>query len=247
MFLRILVVRNLSLAEQILQKLNRGASFADLARQHSIDRTAADGGYLGSISLTRMNREFQQAATGLGPGAYSSIFRSGFDYALLYRMPADFQERARRLEEEGDRLRQEGEWKRAIEVYREALERTRLCRSLGQTRLLLRPDRKVVRGPDGLLPSLSSRPRFRPGPLRLGEVSGLAGTIAGSRRALEKRGGSGPRPDPVRRGRDLGGTGGTGTETDSPRSQAAHPQVQAVLRAGRSGTVFGRAGKGGPE
>ncbi len=123
MFLRILVVRNLSLAEQILQELNRGASFADLARQHSIDRTAADGGYLGSISLTRMNREFQQAATGLGPGAYSSIFRSGFDYALLYHMPADFQERARRLEEEGDRLRQEGEWKRAIEVYREALER----------------------------------------------------------------------------------------------------------------------------
>ena len=121
MFLRILVVRNLSLAEQILQKLNRGASFADLARQHSIDRTAADGGYLGSISLTRMNREFQEAATGLGPGAYSSIFRSGFDYALLYRMPADFQERARRLEEEGDRLREEREWKRAIEVYREAL------------------------------------------------------------------------------------------------------------------------------
>ena len=122
MFLRILVVRNLSLAEQILQELNRGASFADLARRHSIDRTAADGGYLGSISLTRMNREFQQAAAGLGPGAYSSIFRSGYDYALLYRMPADFQERARRLEEEGDRLRQEREWERAIKVYRDALE-----------------------------------------------------------------------------------------------------------------------------
>ncbi len=121
MFLRILVVSNLSLAQQILQELNRGASFANLARRHSIDRTAADGGYLGSISLTRMNREFQQAAAGLGPGAYSSIFRSGYDYALLYRMPADFQERARRLEEEGDRLREEREWKRAIEVYREAL------------------------------------------------------------------------------------------------------------------------------
>ena len=122
MFLRILVVRNLSLAEQILEELNRGASFANLARRHSIDRTAADGGYLGSISLTRMNREFEQAAAGLGPGAYSSIFRSGYDYALLYRMPADFQQRARRLEEEGDRLRQEREWERAIEVYREALE-----------------------------------------------------------------------------------------------------------------------------
>ncbi len=121
-FLRILVVSNLSLAQQILQELNRGASFANLARRHSIDRTAADGGYLGSISLTRMNREFRQAAAGLGPGAYSSIFRSGYDYALLYRMPADFQERARRLEEEGDRLRQEREWERAIKVYRDALE-----------------------------------------------------------------------------------------------------------------------------
>ena len=122
MFLRILVVRNEFLAEQILQELVQGASFADLARQHSIDRTAADGGYLGSISLTRMNHEFQQAAEGLEPGTHSSIFPSGFDYALLYRMPADFQEQARRLEEEGDRLRQEREWERAIETYREALE-----------------------------------------------------------------------------------------------------------------------------
>ena len=122
MFLRILVVRNQFLAEQILQELFQGASFADLARQHSIDRTAADGGYLGNISLTRMNREFQQAAEGLEPGTYSPIFPSGFDYALLYRMPADFQEQARRLEEEGDRLRQEREWERAIETYREALE-----------------------------------------------------------------------------------------------------------------------------
>ena len=122
MVLRILVVRNLSLAEQILHELGQGASFADLAREHSIDRSAADGGYLGSISPTRMNREFQQAAVGLEPGAYSSIFRSGYDYALLYRMPADFQERARGLEEQGDRLREQGEWDRAIEIYREALE-----------------------------------------------------------------------------------------------------------------------------
>lgn len=122
MFLRILVVRNLSVAEQILHELTQGASFADLARQHSIDRSAADGGYLGSISPTRMNREFQQAAAGLEPGAYSSTFRSGYDYALLYRMPADFQERARDLEEEGDRLREQGEWDRAIEIYREALD-----------------------------------------------------------------------------------------------------------------------------
>ena len=122
MFLRILVVRNLSLAEQILQELNRGASFADLAREHSIDRSAVDGGYLGSISPTRMNREFQQAAESLEPGAHSSIFRSGYDYALLYRMPAGFQERARGLEEEGDRLREQGEWDRAIETYRKALD-----------------------------------------------------------------------------------------------------------------------------
>ena len=122
MFLRILVVRNLSLAEQILQELGQGASFADLAREHSVDRSAPDGGYLGSISPTRMNREFQQAAVGLEPGAYSSIFRSGYDYALLYRMPADFQEKARGLEEQGDRLREQGEWDRAIEIYREALE-----------------------------------------------------------------------------------------------------------------------------
>lgn len=122
MFLRILVVRNVSLAEQILQELSRGASFAGLARKHSIDRSAADGGYLGSMSPTRMNREFQQAAAGLEPGAHSSIFRSGYDYALLYRMPADFQERARGLEKEGDLLREQGEWDRAIEIYLEALE-----------------------------------------------------------------------------------------------------------------------------
>ena len=122
MFLRILVVRNQFLAEQILQELVQGASFADLARQYSIDRTAEDGGYLGNIFLTRMNREFQQAARGLKPGSYSSIFPSGFDYALLYRMPADFRERARRVEKEGDLLRQEGKWERAVETYREALE-----------------------------------------------------------------------------------------------------------------------------
>ena len=119
-------------------------------------------------------------------------------------------------------------------------------RSVCQTRDRLCPTGEIAGGENGLFPSPSARSRFRPDPLRLRENPGITGSIAPSRGPFEACSGSGPRPDAVGGGGDLGGTGGTGAEAQSPQSQAAHPQVQIFLRTGRSGVVFGGAGQGGP-
>ena len=58
-------------AKDIVRALDRGADFAALAKEKSIDPGAANGGDLGYFTADQMVPEFSAAAFALAPGAYS--------------------------------------------------------------------------------------------------------------------------------------------------------------------------------
>jgi peptidyl-prolyl cis-trans isomerase C len=58
-------------ARQIITTLNEGGDFTALAREHSTDPMAANGGDLGWFAPGQMVQPFAEAAAGLEPGHYS--------------------------------------------------------------------------------------------------------------------------------------------------------------------------------
>jgi len=72
--LRIILVAGRPEAEMVLEKLKGGQSFADLAKQYSIDdATKADGGLVGLISVGDLRKEFQTALNGIRAGDTTGI------------------------------------------------------------------------------------------------------------------------------------------------------------------------------
>ena len=82
-FLRIIVVSSSEKAQKILDRLNKGENFADLARKESIDSTAADGGSLGNVALLSLRPELRDALAGLAPGQITPIVKSPLGFAIL--------------------------------------------------------------------------------------------------------------------------------------------------------------------
>ena len=60
-------------AQDMVRKLRGGADFADLAEEHSIGPSAAEGGDLGWFGPGRMVRAFEDAAMALKPGTYTQM------------------------------------------------------------------------------------------------------------------------------------------------------------------------------
>jgi len=58
-------------AEKIIQQLDKGADFAELARKESMDASKENGGDLGWFSPDRMDKAFVTAVAGLKPGEYT--------------------------------------------------------------------------------------------------------------------------------------------------------------------------------
>src|SRR5262245_33863457 len=81
--LRIITVRTEAEATTIRAQLQRGESFEALAREHSVDPSAKDGGYMGLFKLTDLRSEFQRALEGLAPGEVSPVTRVGAQFVLL--------------------------------------------------------------------------------------------------------------------------------------------------------------------
>ena len=70
-------------AQQLLQQLKGGTDFAVLAKEKSIDSTAIDGGYLGSLDPLQLRPELQPAIRGLGVGQYSEVVQIPSGFAIL--------------------------------------------------------------------------------------------------------------------------------------------------------------------
>ena len=70
-------------AKEILSRLNAGEPFAELAKKHSHCPYASRGGDWGFIARGHWNKELEDAAFALEPGAHSGIVKSALGYHIL--------------------------------------------------------------------------------------------------------------------------------------------------------------------
>jgi parvulin-like peptidyl-prolyl isomerase len=84
------------------------ANFAEMAKKHSQDNSAAQGGDLGVFPRTMMVKPFGDALAALKPGEISPLVESQFGYHIVQRSTWD-QAKAKYLEQAGGRSRQVAE------------------------------------------------------------------------------------------------------------------------------------------
>jgi peptidyl-prolyl cis-trans isomerase SurA len=71
-------------AELVFTQLNEGgAEFAAMARQHSKDASARDGGDLGTLKRGELSQEIENEILSLAPGAVSRPYRSSLGYHVF--------------------------------------------------------------------------------------------------------------------------------------------------------------------
>jgi len=70
-------------AQSIHDQLEDGASFEELAQEHSTDATAENGGDLGYFPRGRMVPSFEEVAFSLEPGQTSDLVQSDFGYHII--------------------------------------------------------------------------------------------------------------------------------------------------------------------
>ncbi len=81
---RHILLETKSEAEEVLQKLEQGGDFADLARQYSIDdSSSAEGGYLGFMMRGMMVETFEEIAFALSRGEVSGPVNSEFGFHII--------------------------------------------------------------------------------------------------------------------------------------------------------------------
>ena len=70
-------------AERLLERINKGEDFADLARKTSDDGSAMRGGDLGCVQKGKMVKPFEDAMMALGEGKVSGVVQSEFGFHIL--------------------------------------------------------------------------------------------------------------------------------------------------------------------
>ncbi len=70
-------------ARELLERLRQGENFAELARQHSDDGSAARGGDLGFFPRGKMTPNFEQVAFELDPGQLSGVVETPYGYHII--------------------------------------------------------------------------------------------------------------------------------------------------------------------
>jgi hypothetical protein len=73
--LQVIVVHSAEEALEVVASLNKEDDFPQVARQKSIDPTADQGGYLGSLNAGELREELRSALRGIGPGQISPSYR----------------------------------------------------------------------------------------------------------------------------------------------------------------------------
>ena len=81
--LRLIAVRTEAEAASLLEQIQSGQSFEAIAKAHSVDPSAKDGGFLGLFPLADLNADLQRAATGLTPGQVSPVTPVRNEFLIL--------------------------------------------------------------------------------------------------------------------------------------------------------------------
>ena len=87
--LRILVLNSAEEAARVRAELEKGADFAVLAREKSVDATSLDGGLLGKVDPSTLREEIRTALRGLAPGQISPVFRIPSGFAVVKVLAPD--------------------------------------------------------------------------------------------------------------------------------------------------------------
>ena len=73
-------------AKTILERLNKGEKFANIAKDASLCPSGKKGGDLGTFSRGKMVKEFETAAFTLQKGQTSAIVKTKFGYHIIKRL-----------------------------------------------------------------------------------------------------------------------------------------------------------------
>jgi len=80
-----ILVADLNTAVTIKQKIAEGASFTDLAKQHSTCPSGQNGGDLGMFGRGMMVKPFEEATYNTEIGQVTGPVQTQFGYHLIYR------------------------------------------------------------------------------------------------------------------------------------------------------------------
>jgi len=73
-------------AQTVLQRLQKGEKFANIARELSLCPSGKRGGDLGTFGRGKMVKEFEDAAFALQKGQISPIVKTKFGYHIVRRL-----------------------------------------------------------------------------------------------------------------------------------------------------------------
>jgi peptidyl-prolyl cis-trans isomerase SurA len=72
-----------AVARGLLDRINKGESFEELAKQYSQDPSAAAGGDIGTVRVGDLMPSFERAALALSPGGISDVVKSDLGYHII--------------------------------------------------------------------------------------------------------------------------------------------------------------------
>ena len=78
-----ILVGTLEEAVKIIDRINTGGDFEELAREHSIDLTSKRGGDVGYFSLGQMIPDFEDACVKLNVGEVSNAVKTQYGYHII--------------------------------------------------------------------------------------------------------------------------------------------------------------------
>ena len=126
---RLIQTATIAEAEKLRARIESGASFPDLARAHSLDPTAASGGYLGTVPIEDLRPEYRDALSGVGRGEISPLVPVDGRYVIL-QLATEAEDAWLGLTDAGRQALREGRVGDAEEHFRAALTATE---ALGDT------------------------------------------------------------------------------------------------------------------
>ncbi|MBN1520465.1 MAG: peptidylprolyl isomerase [Spirochaetales bacterium] len=78
-----ILVKDRTLAQDLVRRAKQGADFASLAREHSTCPSKSSGGDLGWFGPGKMVQPFEYACKNLGVGSISDVVQTQFGYHVI--------------------------------------------------------------------------------------------------------------------------------------------------------------------